>query len=56
MLGMGDTSVGLAYLLSICASVLCVIYGATHWNKGNEAPDEETRHWAEEEDKLEDEL
>ena len=57
MLGLQDPWVAVAYLLCILSSVLCVTYGAMNWNKGGgSAPDEEDKHWAEEEDKLEEEL
>lgn len=56
MLGMGDFWVGLAYLLCILSSILCVVYGLTHWNKGDEPLAKEDEKWAVEEDRLEQEL
>lgn len=56
MLGIQDPWVSAAYLLCILSSLLCVVYGAVNWNKGEHAPDAEDKHWAEEEDKLEEEL
>jgi len=57
MFGIEDGWVSAAYLLCILSSILCVIYGAITWNKGDdaEAP-EEDKHWGEEEDKLEETL
>ncbi len=40
MLGMGDFSIFLAYILCIASAVACVVYGIINWNKGKE-PDEE---------------
>ena len=36
MLGMEDWSVAAAYWLNIIAVIVCVIYGATNWNRGND--------------------
>lgn len=33
MFGLTDTSIILAYLLSVASSLLCVIYGIINWNK-----------------------
>jgi hypothetical protein len=56
MLGLEDPWVAAAYILCILSSIVCVVYGAVNWNKGDEQLDDEERHWAEEEHKLEDEL
>ena len=57
MLGMGDFWVGLAYLLCILSSLVCVVYGILNWNKGGEeTPQQEDAVWAKEDDKLEEEL
>ncbi|MFH0879042.1 MAG: symporter small accessory protein [Lentisphaerota bacterium] len=57
-LGIQDPWVWLAYILSILSTVLCIGWGIVKWNKGEkkEEPEEEIRHWAEEEDKVEEEL
>jgi hypothetical protein len=34
MLGFADGWITLAYILSICCAVLCVVYGIVNWNKG----------------------
>lgn len=57
MMGMADPWIAAVYILCIAASLLCVGWGITHWN--NDEPDEpegEIRHWAEEEDRVEQEL
>ncbi|HBA84805.1 MAG TPA: hypothetical protein DCZ95_11990 [Verrucomicrobia bacterium] len=58
LFGIQDPWVWLAYVLSILSAVLCVGWGIFNWNKDDSAkePDEEVRHWAEEEDKVEEEL
>lgn len=54
---MADNWIAVAYGLSLGAVVLCVVWGVTHWNREEpDEPDEEIRHWAEEEDRVEDEL
>ena len=53
MLGLGDAWVTAAYLLCILSSLLCIVYGAANWNKGEVDTDDEDKHWANEEDKLE---
>jgi hypothetical protein len=37
MLGMGDWSVAAAYWLNIIAVIICVIYGAVNWNRGDDS-------------------
>ncbi len=49
MLGIQDGWVVLAYLLCILSSVLCVLYGAANWNKGEEPVTPEDMEWAKEE-------
>lgn len=56
MFGIEDPWVSAAFILCILSSLLCVVYGAINWNKGDEQVDEEERRWAAEEDKLEDEF
>ena len=36
MLGMEDWSVAAAYWLNIIAVIVCVVYGALNWNRGND--------------------
>jgi hypothetical protein len=38
MLGFGDFWVALAYFSCIASALLCVIYGAIHWNDTDEFP------------------
>ncbi|MFP4355509.1 MAG: symporter small accessory protein [Phycisphaerae bacterium] len=55
-LGLSDPYILAAYLLCILSTVLCVIYGAICWNRGEETIDSEDVRWAEEEKKVEEEL
>jgi hypothetical protein len=58
MLGIEDPWVAAAYILCIISALLCVVWGVMRWNKDDSSPepDEEIKHWAEEEDRVEDEL
>lgn len=49
MLGIDDPAIWLAYLLCILSTLLCVIYGAMNWNKGDEPLQQEDIDWAKEE-------
>ena len=49
VLGIEDTGVWLAYVLSIACAVLCVGYGIVNWNKGEEPVKKEDVDWAKEE-------
>jgi hypothetical protein len=58
LLGFQDPWVWLAYTLSILSALLCVAWGIRNWNRGEngeEQPDK-VKHWAAEEDKVEQEL
>lgn len=57
LLGIQDPWVALAYLLCILSTLLCVVWGLVNWNKeGPEEPANEVKQWAQEEDKVEEEL
>ena len=56
MLGLQDGWVAAAFVLCFVSAAVCVVYGATHWNKGDHQPDAEDKHWAEDEEKLEQDL
>ena len=56
VLGIEDKWVWLAYLLCIASALLCVVYGAVSWNRGDEPVREEDVKWAAEEKKVEQEL
>lgn len=58
LLGLQDFWVFMAYLLCILSSILCVAWGVYYWNREpkNDEPESEVRHWAEEEDKVEEKL
>jgi len=49
LLGIEDSWVVLAYLLCVFSSLLCVVYGAATWNKGDEPLKQEDVNWAKEE-------
>ena len=40
MLGMGDVSIFVVYILCIASALACVIYGIFNWNKGGETEEE----------------
>ena len=58
ILGIEDPSVVSAYFLCIISALLCLIWGVIKWNQDDpeSEPEEEIRHWAEEEDRVEEEL
>jgi heme exporter protein D len=56
MLGIKDTWVWLAYVLSLGSVVLCVVYSWRNWNRGDDTVQEEDVRWAKEEDKRESDL
>jgi len=56
MLGIDDTYVWLAYLLCLLSTILCVVYGAINWNRGDEVIEPADVRWAAEQDKAEQDL
>lgn len=56
MLGIEDKYVALAYILCIASTILCVVYGAINWNRGDDTTKDEDIRWAQEEKKVEEEL
>ena len=59
MLGLGDFWVASAFWLCILGSLLCIVYGAMNWNKGDEPSRteiEEEKEWDKEEKKIEENL
>lgn len=57
MMGMADPWITAVFVLCIAATLLCLGWGITHWNREEpDEPEEEIRHWAEEEDRVEEEL
>ena len=58
MLGMGDFSIFLVYILCIASALACVIYGIINWNKGGETEEElaKDKAWDEKENKIKEEL
>lgn len=59
ILGLQDPWVAVAFLLCVLSAGLCVVWGLVRWNKEprfGEEPETEVRKWAEEEDRVEEEL
>ncbi|VGO18451.1 symporter small accessory protein [Pontiella sulfatireligans] len=58
MLGIEDPWVVSAYYLCIFSALFCLIWGIIKWNKDDPEtePGEEIRRWAEEENRVEEEL
>ena len=56
MLGLGDFSVSLAFILCLLSSLVCVVYGAVNWNKGEEPPAPDDEAWAKAEEEFEEEF
>jgi len=52
-----DFGVSLAFWLTIAGTLLCIYYGSVNWNKGAEEKiGKDVEHWAQEEDKIDEEL
>ncbi len=49
MLGIDDGWVGLAYVLCLASTALCVIYAWVNWNRGDDAFREQDKQWETEE-------
>lgn len=49
IIGIQDPWVVVAYLLSISGALVCVVYGVTQWNRGDEPVKPEDVQWAKEE-------
>lgn len=49
VLGIQDTAVGLAFVLSLLSAAACVVYGIVNWNKGGAPMKTEDVDWAKEE-------
>jgi hypothetical protein len=58
MLGIEDPWVVAPYILCLLSALLCVVWGIIKWNKDDDTsePIEEIKQWAEEEDRVEEEL
>lgn len=56
MLGIQDPGVWMAYLLCILSVVICVIYGAVNWNKGDEQVYPEDVKWVKDEQIVKEDL
>jgi hypothetical protein len=58
MLGMGDFSIFLVYILCIASALACVVYGIFNWNKGAETEVELKKdvNWEEKEKKIKEDI
>lgn len=56
MLGFTDVWIGIIYIATILAAILCVVYGFKNWNKGDQPLTETDKKWALEEKTIEKEL
>ena len=58
MLGIEDKWVSIAYILCIVSALLCLVWGIIKWNKDDpeSESEEDVRKWAEEEDRVEEDL
>jgi hypothetical protein len=58
LLGMGDFSIFLVYILCIASALACVLYGIINWNKGAETEEDiaTDKKWADKENKIKEEL
>lgn len=56
LFGISDMWVGLAYLLCILSTLLCVVYGLLNWNRGDDSVKPVDVRWAEHEQKAEKDL
>jgi len=55
MLGLEGTGVALAYIFTILATLLCIVYGWVNWNKGDENEKKEVNEeikWEKKDSKL----
>lgn len=54
LFGLHDPWIIMGYLLCIGSTLLCIVYGATNWNRGGvEVKGEKVAQWAKEEEELE---
>lgn len=52
-----DFGVALAFWLTLFSTFICVVYGSLNWNRGVEKEmDKTVEHWAQEEDRIDEEL
>lgn len=57
ILGIPDLWVSMSIILSLLATIFCVVYGILGWNKGDESESaDEIKEWVEEDDKIEEEF
>lgn len=56
MFGIDDKWVSLVYALCIASTLLCVIYSAINWNRGDDTMNEEDVQWQKKDKEVEDHL
>lgn len=56
MLGIDDPLVVLAYTLVLASVLLCVLYSAVNWNRGDDSVSRDDVRWAEEDRRVDDKL
>lgn len=56
MLGLETPAIWSAYLCCILSTLICIIYGAINWNKGDDQVFPEDKKWLDDEKQVEDTL
>lgn len=56
MLGFGDFSIFLVYVLCIVSTVVCIVYGVINWNKDGEEDKLSDEKWDSDEKTMKDKL
>jgi len=59
MFGIEDPVIFIGYLLTVLSLILCIVYGAINWNKGEDPKGEELNtdaQWAEKEEEIESQI
>ena len=55
--GFEDPFIWMAWLFVLSSTALCVVYGALNWNRdGDDVPTPESITWAQDEDRIDEEL
>jgi len=59
MFGIEDPVIFIGYLLTVLSLLLCIVYGAVNWNKGDDPEGDELEtdvHWVEKEEEIESQI
>jgi len=59
MFGIEDPVIYIGYLLTVLSLILCIVYGAINWNKGEEPAKsdlEEDALWEEKDEEIQDQI